>query len=144
VVKQLELIVRARLDELLKPAGITALQYTALTVLNHHDGFSAAELARRSFVTPQTMADMVGNLDKRGLIRRERNPGNRRELIVRLTRQGRKLLADHAAEVLELEQTMTSRLTADERETFRNLLNVCRKSLASQAASRPINGAESG
>ena len=33
LVKQVELAVRARLDELLRPDGLTALQYTALTVL---------------------------------------------------------------------------------------------------------------
>lgn len=50
--KQLQLVVRARLDEILKDASITALQYTALTVLDHHDGLSSAQLARDSFVTP--------------------------------------------------------------------------------------------
>ncbi|MFB7510620.1 MarR family transcriptional regulator, partial [Streptomyces broussonetiae] len=33
LLKRTELVVRARLDELVRPAGITALQYTALTVL---------------------------------------------------------------------------------------------------------------
>ena len=37
-VKRVELVVRAHLDELLKPSGMTALQYTALTVLEQHDG----------------------------------------------------------------------------------------------------------
>lgn len=93
LVKQLELAVRARLDELVRSAGITALQYTALTVLERHDGLSAAQLARDSFVTAQSMADMVRALESRGLIRRERNAGNRRELLIRLTPEGRALLA---------------------------------------------------
>jgi hypothetical protein len=50
-VKRVELAVWAHLDDLLKPVGTTALQYTALTVLGRHDGLSAAKLARRSFVT---------------------------------------------------------------------------------------------
>jgi DNA-binding MarR family transcriptional regulator len=130
MVKQLELVVRSRLDEILKPAGITALQYTALTVLDRHDGLSAAELARSSFVTPQSMADMMGNLDRRGFIRRERNPDNRRELVVRLTRQGRQLLATYSDEVRDLEYAMTASLTRKDREQFRSHLNVCRKSLS--------------
>ena len=44
-VKQVELAVRSHLDDLLKPAGITALQYTALTVLDRRDGISLTELA---------------------------------------------------------------------------------------------------
>ena len=62
--KQLELVVRARLEEILKDEGITALQYTALTVLDHHDGLSPAQLARDSFVTPQSTADLVAKLER--------------------------------------------------------------------------------
>lgn len=110
-VKRVELAVRARLDDLLKPAGITALQYTALTVLEHHDGLSAAKLARRSFVTAQSMADMVRALEARNLIRRERNPDNRRELLIMLTGGGRKLLADQNDAVMALEHRMVRHLT---------------------------------
>ena len=59
MVKQVELVVRSHLDELVRPAGITALQYTSLTVLERHDGLSAAQLARDSFVTAQSIADLV-------------------------------------------------------------------------------------
>ena len=62
LVKQVELAVRARLDELLRPDGLTALQYTALTVLERHPDMSVAQLARNSFVTAQSMADMVAAL----------------------------------------------------------------------------------
>lgn len=88
MVKQVELVVRSHLDELVRPSGITALQYTALTVLERHDGLSAAQLARDSFVTAQSIADLVRSLETRGLIRRERNPKNRRELLILLTEEG--------------------------------------------------------
>ena len=45
LVKQVELAVRSHLDNLLRPAGLTALQYTALTVLERHRDMSAAQLA---------------------------------------------------------------------------------------------------
>jgi DNA-binding MarR family transcriptional regulator len=107
LVKQLELSVRARLTDLVRPAGITALQYTALTVLERHDGLSTAQLARNSFVTAQAMADMVATLETRGLIRRERNPGNRREMLIYLTDQGTALLKELAGPVRHLEEEMT-------------------------------------
>ncbi|WP_327118047.1 MarR family transcriptional regulator [Nocardia sp. NBC_01730] len=118
-VKRVELAVRAHLDELLRPFGITALQYTALTVLERHEGLPAAQLARDSFVTAQSMADMVRTLEKGGLIRRERNPHNRRELLIHLTAAGRQLLAGVAEQVAELEQRMVSSLTPEEAEDFR-------------------------
>ncbi|MEU8849186.1 MarR family transcriptional regulator [Streptomyces sp. NPDC048564] len=123
MVKQVELVVRSHLDELVKPSGITALQYTALTVLERHDGLSAAQLARDSFVTAQSIADLVRSLESRGLVRRERNPGNRRELQILLTDAARELLARHAGPVRELEQQMVRDLTSHQAEQFRQALS---------------------
>ncbi|MER6125783.1 MarR family transcriptional regulator [Streptomyces sp. NPDC001795] len=123
MVKQVELVVRSHLDELVKPAGITALQYTALTVLERHDGLSAAQLARDSFVTAQSMADLVRSLESRGLIRRERNPRNRRELLILLTDTGRELLAGVAGPVRELEERMVRDLTSHQADQFRQALS---------------------
>ena len=129
-VKQVELAVRAHLDELLKPARITALQYTALTVLERHDGLSAAELARRSFVTAQSMADMIRTLEARKLIRRERNQQNRRELQIFLTGEGRQLLADYVGPVTELEHRMVQGLTPRQTRELRRALTAARRALS--------------
>lgn len=123
MVKQVELVVRSHLDELVRPSGITALQYTALTVLERHDGLSAAQLARDSFVTAQSIADLVRSLESRGLIRRERNPRNRRELLILLTDAARELLERHAGPVRELEERMVRDLTAHQTEQFRQALS---------------------
>ncbi|MCT9108296.1 MarR family winged helix-turn-helix transcriptional regulator [Streptomyces mirabilis] len=123
MVKQVELVVRSHLDELVKPAGITALQYTSLTVLERHDGLSAAQLARDSFVTAQSMADLVRSLENRGLIRRERNPHNRRELLILLTDEGRELLARYTDAVRELEERMVRELSAHQTDQFRQALS---------------------
>ncbi|MDQ0947720.1 DNA-binding MarR family transcriptional regulator [Streptomyces phaeochromogenes] len=130
MVKQVELVVRSRLDELLKPTGITALQYTSLTVLERHDGLSAAQLARDSFVTAQSVADVIRSLETRGLVRRERNPRNRRELLILLTESGRDLLARHAEPVRELEERMVRDLTAHQTEQFRQALSKAWQSLS--------------
>ncbi|MCX4817103.1 MarR family transcriptional regulator [Streptomyces sp. NBC_01239] len=130
MVKQVELVVRSRLDELVRPHGITALQYTALTVLERHDGLSAAQLARDSFVTAQSIADLVRSLEGRGLIRRERNPRNRRELLILLTREGRALLTDCAGPVRELEERMVAQLTAHQSEQFRQALTKAWQALS--------------
>ncbi|WP_026401468.1 MULTISPECIES: MarR family winged helix-turn-helix transcriptional regulator [Actinomadura] len=130
MVKRLELAVRSNLDDIVRPAGVTALQYTALTVLERHDGLSAARLARDSFVTAQSMADMVRILERRGLIRRERNPASRRELLIRLTDAGRALLAELAEPVRLLERRMLDDLTARQEEQFRLALSRAWRALS--------------
>jgi DNA-binding MarR family transcriptional regulator len=132
-VKQVELAVRYRLDELLRASGVTTVQYTALTVLRRRDGLSSAELARNSFVTAQSMADVVTALERRALIERHRDARNRRRLVIRLTPAGQDLLASLDAPVRRLEDRMVSGLYGDEVGGLRKALNSCRIALSDGA-----------
>ena len=130
LVKQVELAVRSHLDNLLRPAGLTALQYTALTVLERHPDMSAAQLARNSFVTAQSMADMITALEGRGLIERHRDQADRRRLVVALTSAGRELLDDYRDQVAALEERMLAGLSNGETSRLRHSLHACRANLA--------------
>ncbi|HEX3788475.1 MAG TPA: MarR family transcriptional regulator [Pseudonocardiaceae bacterium] len=131
-VKQLELAIRARLDELLRPAGITPLQYTVLTVLRRRASLSSAQLARNSFVTPQTMADMVTALEKRRLVERHADPADARRLRLSLTDMGYELLADYEGPVAELEESMLRALSPQGRAELGEVLDQCRAALADE------------
>jgi DNA-binding MarR family transcriptional regulator len=130
LVKQVELAVRSHLDALLRPAGLTALQYTALTVLERHPDLSAAQLARNSFVTNQSMADMITALQGRGLIERHRDQADRRRLVVALTAAGRHLLDGYRDRVAALEAEMLAGLSTEEVAGLRHILHTCHANLA--------------
>ncbi|MCC9708967.1 MarR family transcriptional regulator [Streptomyces sp. MNU76] len=119
LVKQLELAIRSFMDEALRPYGLTTFQYTALTVLRHRGGLSSAQLARRSFVRPQTMHEMVRALEERGLIERAHAPGNRRIMEARLTREGEDLLTACAPAVQKLEDQLLLGMPETRRSAFR-------------------------
>ena len=138
LVKQVELAVRSHLDNLLRPAGLTALQYTALTVLERHPDMSAAQLARNSFVTAQSMADMITALQGRGLIERHRDQADRRRLVVALTTEGRELLDDYRDQVATLEKRMLAGLGSGETSQLRRCLHACHANLSSDAAQTTI------
>jgi DNA-binding MarR family transcriptional regulator len=129
LMKQVELAVRAELDDLARPQGLTALQYTALTVLERHSDLTAAHLARHSFVTGQSMADMVTALLDRGLIERHRDPADRRRLVIALTRSGRRLLARMRPQVAALQDRMLSLLSGEQANELRRSLELCRQAL---------------
>ena len=133
-VKQVELAVRAHLDELLRPSGTTVLQYTALTVLARRDGLTSAELARNAFVTPQSMGDLVSALERRDLVVRHRDPRHARRLLISLTPAGHELLARTESQVRALEERMLGGLTAAERAELRDYLNRCRSALSDDPA----------
>jgi DNA-binding MarR family transcriptional regulator len=129
LIKQVELAVRSGLDDIVRPGGMTALQYTALTVLERHADMSSAQLARHSFVTAQSMADLIGALEARGLIERHRDRTDRRRLVVALTTEGRALLDRYREEVTALEASMVAGLPEDEVAALRRALNTCRANL---------------
>lgn len=138
-VKQVELAVRSLMDEVLRPAGVTTLQYTALTVLARREGVTSAELARNSFVTAQTMTDMVAALERRELIVRAQDPAHGRRLLISLSDKGRAFLEEHAATVAAIEDRMVSGLSTGERTALHDMLNRCRAALA--GSERPRMGA---
>jgi len=129
VIKQVELAVRAHLDELVRPASLTVSQYTALTVLERHPDMTSAQLARYSFVTSQSMADMIAPLLTRELIDRRADPVDRRRLVLSLTARGRRLLRSYQPKVAALEQGMVRSLTASQVDELTHLLLACRRAL---------------
>jgi DNA-binding MarR family transcriptional regulator len=134
LMKQVELAVRARLDDMLRPAGLTALQYTALTVLEGHPDLTASQLARRSFVRAQSTADMVTALLDRELIERHRDPADRRRLVLALTPAGYEVLDEYRPQVAGLEAEMLSGLTRSEAVALRAAMLACRQALIDKPA----------
>lgn len=96
---------RSRLEQALRPLGVTGLQYTILGLLDRHEGLSSADLSRRFFVTQQTMNQVISGMTRRGLIDRATNESNRRILRMTLTPEGRDLLtrAEEIADAVEAE-----------------------------------------
>ena len=83
---------RQKSEDALRPHNMTPMQFTILASLKSWDGLSSAELSRRFGVTPQTMGEMIGNLERRALIARVQDPANRRALKLSLTAAGGRLL----------------------------------------------------
>jgi DNA-binding MarR family transcriptional regulator len=129
VVKRLQSVLRARMDEALGDCGLTMPQYAALSALERDPGISNAELARRSFVTPQTMIRIVANLETQGLVARKPHPHHGRVLQTVLTAKGHGLIARCHESALEVERRMTASLTEREHRKLLDLLGRCARSL---------------
>jgi DNA-binding MarR family transcriptional regulator len=84
---------RLSLERSLADVGVTPPQFVALTMLKAYPGISGAELARLTFLTPQTVGVIVGNLEKAGAIARQKHPTHGRTLQWVLTAKGDTRLA---------------------------------------------------
>jgi DNA-binding MarR family transcriptional regulator len=130
LVKRIETEAGNALDDALRDYDVTGGQYLILSLVSREGGRSSAELARRAFVTPQSMNEVIGALEAKSYIRRTENPENRRILQVSLTREGRRLLdrCDKAVDVAEdaFLSILTPKKLAEFRTTMERLLAAAR------------------
>ncbi|MDV4158512.1 MarR family winged helix-turn-helix transcriptional regulator [Rhizobium brockwellii] len=90
--KRAQQALRGHLDTELRNIGLTTPQYSVLAGLEFSAGLSNAELARRAFVTPQTMQAIIVTLERAGLIQRMAHPVHGRVRTTELTPAGRSAL----------------------------------------------------
>jgi DNA-binding MarR family transcriptional regulator len=125
VIARLDRALRRQIADMVAPHGLTATQYTALSVLRVGKGLSNAQLARRSYVTPQSMIEMLGTLEAKGLIERSPAPDHGRILRTELTSKGRRLLSRCDEALDRIENDMTRELSPEELRSFEHMLRSC-------------------
>lgn len=91
--KRAQQAMRLHMDRQLADIGLNAPQYNVLVSLEAEPGASNARLARRAFVTPQTMQAMLVKLEQSGLIERRPDTEHGRIQRTELTEKGRSSLA---------------------------------------------------
>jgi DNA-binding MarR family transcriptional regulator len=127
--KRVQHDLRLDMEGSLKELDVTTPQYAALSVLAEEPGLSNAALARRSYVTPQTMNQILVRLEAAGLVERVAHPEHGRVLQGYLTTAGKRLRRECAERVDTVEERMLSGLSEDERATLLALLRRCSAAL---------------
>ncbi len=127
--KRAEHSLRLEMDDALRELGLTTPQYAALSVLAEGPGLSGAEVARRCFVTPQTMNGVLVKLEGAGLVSRRAHPEHGRVLQAYPTRKGEELLVRAHRAVVQIEERMLSGLERDDHLRLLEALRSCADSL---------------
>ncbi len=133
VLKRAQQALRAAMDEALRRRGLTTAQYAALSTLEEAPGLSGAEVARRCFVTPQTLNEIVTHLEASGLVERRRGD-DARVLRAYLTAAGLDLVGACHQVVAAIEERMVSGLSPRERRHLLDDLHRCVDALESASA----------
>lgn len=119
VVARLERAIRRAINDRVSVYDLTVLQYTTLSVLGRRGELSNAQLARRAYMSPQAMSEVIDALEKKGLIKRNQHPNHRRVYPAALTAKGKKVLAACERLVDELEAEMLADLAPADRSRLR-------------------------
>ena len=120
----------AGITERVAPYDLTTLQFTTLSVLSCYGApLSTSQLARRAFMTPQSMSEVIHALERKGLIKRDPHPNHRRTLPATLTAKGRRVLAACDEAVSEFEDAMLEGFSEADRATFRDMIKAAVRNL---------------
>jgi DNA-binding MarR family transcriptional regulator len=120
----------AGITERVAPYGLTTLQFTTLSVLSRHGApLSTSQLARRAFMTPQSMSEVIHALERKRLIKRDPHPNHRRTLPATLTAKGRRVLAACEESVSEFERSMLDGFSEQDRAAFLDMVKAAVRNL---------------
>ena len=127
---RLHQLVLAGISERVGPHGLTTLQFTTLSILSRHGApLSTSQLARRAFMTPQSMSEVTHALERKGLIERNPDPNHRRTLPATLTTKGRGVLAACEDAVSEFEDSMLEGFSEKDRAAFLDMVKAAVRNL---------------
>lgn len=114
--------------------GVSLGMWYFLCALWQQDGISQRELSRRVGTMEPTTVSALAQMERRGLVQRQRDPLDQRRRVVRLTRQGKALreTLQPLSGILETPDQLG--LDEGEIDTLRSLLDRVAESLESKVA----------
>ncbi len=130
LVRQASVALRGAMDRTLADLGLTTPQFAVLTMIASYPGISGADLARLTFLTPQTINVIVRNLERNGAIAKTAHAGHGRILQLKPTLRGRALLRRSRARVGAIESAMGALLRRREERVVRRWLSDMAHQLA--------------
>lgn len=113
LLKEASSALRAAMEAVLRPLGMSVTHYSCLELLAQRPGLSNSELARGAFVTRQTMNVLLQNLEREGYVTRPAEAPVGKALPTRLTPSGRRSLEEATVAVRSVELRM---LAGDDRD----------------------------
>jgi DNA-binding MarR family transcriptional regulator len=129
LIYRVERRLRARLDEAVREHGLTTTEYVTLSVIHGREGMSAAQLARRAFVSPQAMNVVIARLERRQLVTRRPDTRHKRVLRTSVTGRGVEILERCDRSMDRIEDEMLRDLPANAVEALRRSLAACAHAL---------------
>jgi DNA-binding MarR family transcriptional regulator len=125
LIKLAQAALHAHMTRALHEHGVTITQFAVLTALADEPGLSNAELARRAFITPQSMNENLRELEQRTWVTRSPHPTHGRIVQFELTEDGRTTLQACDATVTVIEERMLAELDSGERRQLATALRTC-------------------
>ncbi|WP_344889920.1 MarR family transcriptional regulator [Actinomadura meridiana] len=115
---------RAAMGRMMDEHGLGLWHFAVLAALDDSAPASQRELGARLRIDPSDLVEVVGRLEAAGLVRRERDPSDRRRYVVEPTPEGRALLDEVSRRATDLDDRLLEPLTPADRAAFERIVRV--------------------
>ncbi len=122
-IKLLSQLSGRKFQERLEPFGLTPFHWVVLCCLWQEDGLATSTLGDRLQQVGGTLTGVLDRMAERNLIRRERDPHDRRVWRIWLTDEGRKLQDILPPIAVELREVALQGISSEDRERLSQLLD---------------------
>ncbi|KPP81103.1 MAG: MarR family transcriptional regulator [Oceanicaulis sp. HLUCCA04] len=112
---------------------VTQRQFAVLSALSEADGQTQTQLVQRTGIDRSTLAELVSRMATRGLVAREKAPGDARANAVKLTDEGRALYQTAVDGAKAADEAILSVLAKNKRANFTEALVRIARALDPQA-----------
>lgn len=116
--------VNNRLNRHLSDAGLTVSQFGTLETLFHLGPLNQRAIGEKLLKSGGNITMVIDNLERCGYVKREKDPNDRRAVLINLTEKGEKFIKDFFPKHLEKIKAEFSVLSEEEKQ---QLAGICKK-----------------
>lgn len=122
-IKLLSQLLGRKFQEQLEPFGLTPFHWVVLCCLWEEDGLATCSIGEKLQQVGGTLTGVLDRMEERGLIRRERDPRDRRIWRIWLTQEGQQLQTVLPPIAVEIRDRAMQGIPSQERELFSHILD---------------------
>lgn len=117
--------------------ALTARQFAVLLTVEDNEGLSQTDLVNMTGIDRSTLADMIGRMLKKELLRRKRTDDDARANSVSITSSGKRALVTVLSRVKKAEDKVLAPLPSGKRSEFIKMLTLIAEASGPEDKSKP-------
>jgi DNA-binding MarR family transcriptional regulator len=125
-------------QKILDRKQVTLAHWYYLRVLAERGEMNQLELSKRVGIASTTAVPALDNMEKRGLLKRTRDPKDRRKFYVGLTENGKSIIDELLPEVINMMSASLEGITREEMRMFWKVMHHIEKNLAKLSSGDPV------
>lgn len=122
-------LLHQRMRDLTERAGINLSYRHFIHFLNEHDGVTQLDLVNATHLTAPTVSVTLQKMEHEGLITRQTDPKDQRQILVYITESGREMQKKAHEQIVKVEQQTLNGISEDDRQKLLSILSRMRENL---------------